>query len=163
MRKKVSFGRIAMCLAVVAVISACSGPRHKDRFKWDEILSSVIQAKEATGNPTFLDVRRVMPFGWDAFYVFPPGTAVDQVKRSLGFDWGKAKDTGIDKRDDITLLVFVAGQTVQEHIEQPLSKGDFSRLKAAHPYTPDEAYFELVTEIEAGAPRHFFMDAPRPR
>jgi hypothetical protein len=163
MRGKVNFGRVVFYFAAAALIAGCAGPRHKDRFQWDQILASIVQAKESTGDATFLDVRRVMPFGWDAMFVFPPYTDIGQVERSLGFGWKKAKDTGIDKRDDITLLVFVTGQTVHEYIEQPRAEGDFSRLKAAHPYTPDEAYFELVVEKEEGETRRVFVEAPRPR
>ncbi|MEJ2722482.1 MAG: hypothetical protein P8181_15285, partial [bacterium] len=63
--------------------------------------------------------------------------------------------------DDITLLVFVTGRTVQEYIEQPRAEADFSQLKAAYPYSPQEAYFELVEEDRGGQRWFVLIDADR--
>ncbi len=156
-------GRIGMLLALIVVMMGCTGTRHKDRFKWDTIIATIIKQKETTGDSTFLDVRRVMPFGWETLYVFPPHTPLNYIEQTLGFKWGKSKDTRIDEREDITLLVFVTGQTVSEYVEHPRSKGDFSMLKAAYAYTPDEAYFEVIVKPGEGKPLFVFEEAERPR
>jgi hypothetical protein len=140
----------------------CSGKRHKDRFQWAEFVKNAIEYKAAHKNePVYFDVRRIMPFGWEKFYVFPPYTTIETIENALGFGWGTAKDTGISERDDITLLVFVIGRSVHEYIEQPRGEGDFSRLKPAHAYTPREAYFELIEEDQSGQPWFVFVDADR--
>ncbi len=139
----------------------CTGRRHKDRFKWGEIVGSIIHSKQTTGDPAYLDVRRVMPFDWEEFYVFPPYTSVNDIEKALGFGWRNAGKTKIDERDDIALLVFVMGRTVQEYVEHPRSEGDFSKLKPGYPYDPTEAYFEVVEEKQDGRSWFFFREAER--
>ena len=163
MRCNIRVGRMVIFLVLVVGIAGCAGPRHKDRFRWDEIVTSVIKQKETTGDPTFLDVRRVMPFAWESLYVFSPHTPIDHIERTLGFKWGKAKNTRIDERDDITLLVFVTGQTVDEYVEHPRANGDFSMLRAAYPYSRDEAYFEVVVKKDEGKKLFVFEETQRPR
>lgn len=158
--------RGACCVAVITAVagvclSACTGKRHQDRFRWFEIVGSIIQSKKATGEPEYLDVRRVMPFGWEKFFVFPPYTPVDDIEKALGFGWRTANKTKIEERDDITLLIFVKSRTVQEYVEHPRSKGDFSRLTSGYPYSPVEAYFEVVEEIRDGRSWFFFQEAQR--
>ncbi len=147
----------------VVSMDGCTGRRHQDRFKWAEFINNAIEYKtEHKSNPVYFDVRRIMPFGWEKFYVFPPYTTVETIENALGFRWRTAKKTGIGDRDDIALLVFVTGQTVQEYIEQPRNKGDFSRLKPAYAYSPREAYFELVAEDDNGREVLVFVDSDRP-
>jgi hypothetical protein len=160
--KRTGVACVAASLVVVA-IAGCQGRRHQDRFKWSEIVASVIASKQASGGPAYLDVVRVMPFGWEKLYVFPPYTPVADIEKALGFKWRQAKKTRIDERDDITLLVFIIGRTVQDYIEQPRSEGDFSRLKAAYPYSPREGYFECVREEQDGQPVFYFVEAERYR
>ena len=160
--------RIVLCVVLgiemmTLSLTGCSGTRHKDRFQWAEFVNNAIEYKAAHNNePVYFDVRRIMPFGWEKFYVFPPYTTVEAIENALGFRWGTAKDTGISERDDITLLVFMIGRSVHEYIEQPRGEGDFSGLKAAHAYTPREAYFELIEEDQSGQLRYVFVDADRP-
>ncbi len=164
-RRKARKWIVASLVALIALAAAagCSDRRAQDRFKWADILRSVIQAKQAGGNPVYLDLVRVMPFGWEKFYVFPPYTAIDDVEKAIGFKWGAAKKTRINERDDVTLLVFVIGRTVYEYIEQPRSEGDFSRLKPAYPYTPREGYFEVLEENQDGRPVYYLVEAQRYR
>jgi hypothetical protein len=145
----------------VSFLAGCEGPRPQDRFRWHEIVGSVLHSKKTTGDPTYLDVRRVMPFDWDKFYVFPPYTPIDDIEKALGFGWGTAKKTKINERDDITLLVFVMGRTIQEYVEHPRSEGDFSKLKPGHPYDPAEAYFEVIEERQEGRSWFVFREAER--
>jgi hypothetical protein len=158
-----------LCLTVLAVTlvviggAGCQGTRHQDRFKWREILASIIAAKQATGDREYLDVVRVMPFDWEKFYMFPPRTPIADIEKALGFKWGAAKKTRINERDDITLLVFVIGRTVQDYIEQPRDAGDFSRLKPGYAYPPREGYFECVEEKGDGRPVFYFVEAQRYR
>ncbi|UCG52665.1 MAG: hypothetical protein JSW58_03700 [Candidatus Latescibacterota bacterium] len=139
----------------------CTGRRHQDRFRWQEFIDSSIRYVESSTDPVYFDVRGVMPFGWETFYVFPPYTPIEDVEKALGFGWGTAKKTRIHERDDIVLLVFVAGRTVHEYIEQPRAKGDFSRLKPGYPYSPEEAYLEVVKEEKDGQSWFVFVEAER--
>jgi hypothetical protein len=160
--KRVGVALLAVCFAAAAA-AGCADRRHQDRFKWGEILASIVTSKQATGGPVYLDVMRVMPFEWEKFYMFPPYTPVADVERALGFRWGTAQKTRIHERDDITLLVFVIGRTVQDYIEQPRGAGDFSRLKPGYAYPPREGYFECVAEEEDGRTVFYFVEAQRYR
>jgi hypothetical protein len=102
-----------------------------------------------------------MPLEWEKFYMFPPYTPIADIEKALGFKWGGAKKTRINERDDITLLVFVIGQTVQDAIEQSRAAGDFSRLKPGYPYSPREGYFEVIEENEGGKSVFYFVEAER--
>lgn len=149
----------------VTVTAGCTGTRHKDRFRWNQIITSLIESKRTTGDATYLDIRRVMPFGWTRFYVFAPHTTPQEIEDALGFKWGTAKKTGIQERDDITLLVFVTGDApvVDEYIEHPRDLGDFSTLRAGYPYSPEEAYFEVLMEKRDGETWFVFEEGERPR
>ena len=146
---------------VMVLLPGCTGRRHQDRFKWREIVASVIAAKQTRGVPVYLDVVRVMPFEWEKFYMFPPYTPIDDIEKALGFKWRAAKKTRIDERDDITLLVFVIGRTVQDYIEHPRAAGDFSRLRPGYAYPPREGYFECVEEKQDGRSVFYFVEAKR--
>lgn len=158
--KKVSVLALAVSLAGAAA-AGCSDRRFQDRFKWNEIIGSIILSKQTSGGPVYLDVVRVMPLDWEKFYMFPPRTPIEDIQKALGFKWSGAKQTRIDERDDITLLIFVIGRTVQDAIEQPRNAGDFSRLKPGYPYSPREGYFEVVEEKEGGKSVFYFVEAQR--
>ena len=158
--KKISVVTLAVSLAAMAA-AGCSDRRFQDRFKWNEIIGSIILSKQTSTGPVYLDVVRVMPLDWEKLYMFPPHTPIADIQKALGFKWRGAKKTRIDERDDITLLVFVIGQTVQDAIEQPRSTGDFSRLKPGYPYGPREGYFEVVEEKEDGKSVFYFVEAQR--
>jgi hypothetical protein len=163
MIKRLCLALFAALLAalLLGAVAGCSDRRHQDRFKWNEILASVVASKHTGGRPVYLDVVRVMPFDWEKFYVFPPYTPLADIDKALGFKWSAAKKTRINERDDITLLVFVTGRTVQEYIEQPRIAGDFSRLKAGYAYPPRDGYFECVREEQDGRPVFYFVEAKR--
>jgi hypothetical protein len=154
------FAALAAVLSIVAA-AGCSDRPAQERFKWFEIVGSVIEAKRASGGPEYLDVVRVLPFGWEKMYVFPPYTPLDDIEKALGFKWRGAKKTRINERDDITLLVFVIGKTVQASIEHPRDAGDFSRLRPARAYVPREGYFEVVEEKADGKSAFYFVEAER--
>jgi len=159
-------GRRITALAVlfsILAVAGCSDRPAQERFKWFEIVGSIIEAKRTSGGPTYLDVVRVMPFGWEKLYVFPPYTPIDDIEKALGFKWRGVKKTRINERDDITLLLFVIGKTVQASIEHPRNAGDFSRLRPAYAYTPREGYFEVIEENSEGQSVFYFIEAQRYR
>ena len=162
-----SFDRVRLAIFAVLIallVSAgCSDRPAQERFKWFDMVGSIIDAKKKTGNPTYIDVVRVLPFGWEKMYVFPPYTPIDDIEKALGFKWGGAKKTRIDERDDITLLLFVIGKTVQAAIEHPRIAGDWSRLRPGYAYTPREGYFEVVEEKTEGRSAFYFVEAERYR
>ena len=157
--------RLAIFAVLVAVLASagCSDRPAQERFKWFEMVGSIIDAKQKTGNPTYIDVVRVLPFGWEKMYVFPPYTPLDDIEKALGFKWGGAKKTRIDDRDDIALLLFVIGKTVQAAIEHPRTAGDWSRLRPGYAYTPREGYFEVIEEKSDGRSAFYFVEAERYR
>ena len=160
MSKRTSAVAAAVLLAA-AVLNGCAGEPLHDRFRWNEMIQSVTLAKQRSAAPVYLDVIRAMPIEWEKFYMFPPYTPIADIQKALGFKWGAAKKTRINERDDITLLVFVTGKTVQDAIEQPRTAGDFSRLKPGYPYSPREGYFEVIEEKAGGSSAFYFVEAER--
>ncbi|UCH84695.1 MAG: hypothetical protein JSW50_03095 [Candidatus Latescibacterota bacterium] len=149
---------------VMLFLNGCEGRRHKDRFQWANFVNDAVKLK-ASGQTeaVYFDVPRIMPFEWEKFYVFAPRTTVETIEKTIGFGWRAAKKTKISERDDITLLVFVAGFTIHEYIVQPRAEGDFSELKTAHPYTRRQAYFEIVERDHDGQKWYVFIEAERNR
>ena len=90
-----------------------------------------------------IDIKSITSFDWDYLHIFTPYTTVEDVNNRLGFNWGKAYDTGIFQRDDINLLVFVKDNKVIKYYEVPLHYGNFSEIKLGKGLSKDKAIFEL--------------------
>ncbi|HEX8474450.1 MAG TPA: hypothetical protein VF666_10485 [Pyrinomonadaceae bacterium] len=116
-----------------------------------ERLASAIERKRNNTAQVTVDLKTLSNLDWDKFYTFAPFTPADEIRRALGFDWSGLARTGIDRRDDINLLVFVKDNAVVEHVEYPRRRGDFYKIKRPEGFRPDEAIFE-VREENQGEP-----------
>ena len=65
---------------------------------------------------------------------------------------------GVDVR-----MIIGSWDRIRMVVEQPRDKGDFSKLRAAYPYNPKEAYFEVVEEKRDGHSWFYFEKATRKR
>ena len=141
------FGNSVIYLMVLG-FAACSEQQSIDAIAWEQTVLSTIQTKRGNANAVYLDLKE-LPFEWDQFYVFTPYSTYDSINESLGFRWRGARKTRIHERDDINLLVFVKDGRVIQHVTQVRFEGDFSTLRAAEAYTPDESFFEIRVENPA--------------
>lgn len=112
----------------------------------DQDLISMVEKKKGSNEKISFKVRSLTNFEWEKMYVFAPYTPTAEINRALGFNWEDASGTGIDRRDDITLLVFANGGKVVDRVLYPRGRGDFSAIKKDNGFTPDEANF-VVTEV----------------
>lgn len=97
----------------------------------------------AIGRGAPVDIRTVTDFDWDRLFVFAPYTPVAEMRRCLGFEWPEAGQSGIERRDDIALLVFVRGGRVVRALEFPRRSGDFSGVPGKEGLSPQQAVFEV--------------------
>jgi hypothetical protein len=116
-----------------------------------ERLAAVIERKRGSGERMLVDLRAISDFSWDTLYIFTPYTPIETVRDALGFDWPKAAEIEINKRDDINLLVFVSRGEVVQFLEYPRSRGDFYKVREPYGLACDEAVFE-VKEEDHGQP-----------
>jgi hypothetical protein len=101
-----------------------------------------ISAALASGS-TELVLADLAPAAWDRVYVFAPYTPPAEVDRVLGFPWAGAGASGIAERDDIVLLVLVAGAEVAEAVSFPRATADFSGIASDTGYARADARFAV--------------------
>jgi hypothetical protein len=114
-------------------------------------LSAAIAARFRQGHGTILQMGVLAPFQWERLYVFPPYSSPEQIDRELGFACPSWRRADIDRRDDVTLLVFVADRRITRHLAHNRGKGDFAGLHRAAGYSRAEAAF--VVDSSKGWPR----------
>jgi len=131
-------------LAVALVAGACSADG-------DPELSSAIAARFRQGDGAMLSMAELAPFGWERLYIFPPYAMPEQIDRELGFACQSWQRADIERRDDVSLLLFVTGQRITRHLAHNRGKGDFAVLHRVGGYSRSEAVF--VVDSTKGWPR----------
>ena len=97
----------------------------------------------ATPEQSVLDLSKVVDFPWDSLLILKPFSKLDVVSADLNVDLSSAKQSGIDQRDDINLLLFYAsGQPVRQ-LEFPRVSGDFVDTTVRF-IARDSAQFHIV-------------------
>ncbi len=114
--------RRAACL-VIAVLGG-AGCSQSDRF-----LGAQIDFQLGRGASPTLDLGRVGPAKWTRACVLGPYVGDAQARALLGFAWPAAQHTSIDRREDITVLVFTDGVRVLAFVERPRKDGDFTGVQ----------------------------------
>ncbi|MBM7703792.1 hypothetical protein [Metabacillus iocasae] len=96
----------------------------QNQAELQQMLISKIEEQQLVNNEIKVNFEELFDFKWDKVYVFTPYTSIKEVNNQLGFTWLGAKSTGIDRRDDVNLIVFVENNQVAQYIELPRSYGD---------------------------------------
>lgn len=122
------------------------------REQFAQLLVTAITQNWETEEDVVIQLGALTPFGWERVYIFPPYATAEQIRGSLGFDWPKAMRIGIERRDDINLLVFVRDKKVVQYVAFPRVHGDFSELATPSGFSPGEAVF-IVEKEGNGQPR----------
>lgn len=107
-----------------------------------------------TTSPGGADLTRVVDGDWNRVCIFRPRTPYQRVDSVLGTHWDQARETGIETRDDATLIAFVRGSAVASHVLYPVAKGDFGTRGPEQWYClpRDRAVFELRQPIDGRIP-----------
>jgi len=131
------------------VLISCSNPalqidQAPTQNNLGQDLVSMIEKKKGNPEKVIVKIRSLTNFQWDKMYVFTPYTPIAEINRTLGFEWEDAASTGIDRRDDINLIVFVNSGKVVTLIAHPRIHGEFSVGDQKNVFTPESASFEIA-------------------
>jgi hypothetical protein len=121
--------------ALTLAAAGCSSP-HAEPALRDRLVEAL-----AKGEP--VELRSVTPFAWDRVHVIPPYTQPNDIREATALEQTGAGRFGIEKRDDICLLVFVKGGKLVEAVDVPRDRADFAKLREQKGLTPAQAVFVL--------------------
>ena len=122
---------------LILILATCAGCKDYSAAISDQFNAS---GKES------IDLERAIPSNWDKVCVLGPYTDNAAASKTLGFGWPVESRSDIRDSDGISLLVFVSGKSVIEHVEHPRNMGDFANL-SGRCFTPSEARFKRVKNL----------------
>ncbi|EKV00927.1 hypothetical protein Lepto7375DRAFT_3065 [Leptolyngbya sp. PCC 7375] len=105
-------------LLVILMLSTMVGCRMGGLFPQRSLVAD-LQA-----NDRELSLASIGPNTWDHMCVLAPYTTNNTAQSTLGFPWDVEVRTGIEKRDDIYVLVFVNEDQVAMYLKMPRHEGD---------------------------------------
>lgn len=137
---------ISKLMLTVLCLFGCSNNAEDslDRF------AAEIERRVSSGDATAVHLARYTDFTWEEVYIFPPYTPYEQIGQVLG-GWN-AVNTGIEYRDDATLLVFVRGGEVIKWTMFARGRGDLGAVSSPHGLSASEARFYVRQEDQLGTP-----------
>lgn len=132
---------LSMWLLALAGLTSC-GPLF-DRLRSPATLRDRFADRVAQGPGTLIPLEEVTPFGYKAAYVFGPYTDVSLIQAWLGLEADEAKRLarGIERRDNIHLLVFSFQHGPDESLELSRSQVDFGPEVARCAFVLQDAIF----------------------
>ena len=92
-------------------------------------------------------------FEWDGFVAFGPYTTQEVAERALGFPWPEISQFEIDRRDSLSVLVFVKDGLVVRAERHPRCKPDFDRRLSARLFAPGETVLVIDRSVYCATAR----------
>jgi hypothetical protein len=134
-------------LAASAACAACAAPASSgfEAESVDTLLANTV--RRGAGARAVLD--SVGPTGWEFFYVFGPYTTVDAMRRCITESHG-FETYGVDRREDIDVLVFRTPKGELFSMQMPRASASFSEDALARRYPRAGARF-IVRRNASGA------------
>jgi len=126
------------CLVVVAWCAACSAPASNG-FESETVDSLLANAVRRGVNARAV-LDSVGPRGWEFFYVFGPYTPMDAMRRCITESHG-FETFGVERRDDIDVLVFKTPRGQLSSMQMPRSSAPFAEDALARRYPRSAAQF----------------------
>ncbi len=151
----VGLGLLAVALGAVAFFAAelitfqvrhAEVERQADHALQERLATAIQDAPAGTEIDLSGLARGAGADDWDRLHIIGPYAHDDEIEAELGFAWPEARYTGIEGRDDVTLLVFVRGREVVRYVIMPRHAGDFSRADQSGGYSSEETAFTIVHE-----------------
>ncbi|MEI6221966.1 MAG: hypothetical protein WCP97_04315 [bacterium] len=115
--------------------------QEQARLTTENTILSAINRK-LLGNETILNLRESVSFQFEKAYIFPPYTSQNTIITALGFD--SKENTGIEKRDDVNLVIFVEKNNKTKYVLFPRSYGDFFQNQQDKRFISDVTLFKIV-------------------
>ena len=128
-------------LSTLVLFMAC-GPRF-DGLRRPETVSARLAAVLADGAGATFDLREVTPFGWRRVCVLGPRTPLTILGDSLQLPTDTALTRGIDRRDDIDLLVFSFQHVPPASMAHPRRYGAFGSTVHGRCFSHADAQFTV--------------------
>jgi hypothetical protein len=119
---------------LILILAACAGCKD---------YSAAISAQFNASGKESVDLQSAVPSKWDNVCILGPYTDNAAASKTLGFAWPVESRSNIGDSDGISLLVFLSGKSVIEHVEHPRSSGDFANL-SGRCFAPSDARFRRV-------------------
>jgi len=126
--------------AVLSLLASCG--QHNDSASSNTQLVDKIENAISSGD-SVLDLDKVADFSWDSLLILNPYTHLDVVSAELNVDLSSAKESAIDQRDDINVLLFFANGQQVKLVEFPRISGDFADTTVRF-VARDSAQYEIV-------------------
>jgi hypothetical protein len=127
---------------------AC-GPRF-DGLRRPETVSARLAAALADGPGATFDLREVTPFGWRRVCILGPRTSVTILADSLQLPTDTGLARGIDRRDDIDLLVFSFQHVPPASMAHPRRSGAFGPTVHGRCFSNADAKFVVQSAPDGG-------------
>ena len=125
---------VSVCVACVACVAPASTGFEAEAV--DTLLAHAVQ--RGAGARAVLD--SVGPTGWEFFYVFGPYTAVDAMRRCITESHG-FETYGVERREDIDVLVFKTPRGQLSSMAMPRSSAPFGEDALTRRYPRSAAQF----------------------
>ncbi|QMU66562.1 MAG: hypothetical protein GKR88_21225 [Flavobacteriaceae bacterium] len=146
MKKDIS--KIVLYLLILFLAITCKNKELKKiEYSFENIEKKITSIVDS--NKKEIDISKLMPFEWDAMYMFKPYTSIESIDNNLGFIWESPEKTYISQEEYFYALVFTKNNKVISYIKWPINMGDFMRIKnIKFPY--DSAKFIFKNEKYGG-------------
>ena len=138
-------------------MSSCA--QHDDRsISNAQLVDNMTDA--VTPDQSVLELGKVAMFPWDSLLILNPFSNLDVLSAKLHVDLSEAKQSGIDQRDDIDLLIFFSNGQHVRMVEYPRISGDFIDTTVRF-IVRDSAQFKIVETNRLNMAGHKWIELRR--
>jgi hypothetical protein len=116
--------RLIPFVSALLAVAACDFPAL---YPTTETSKNIGRHFESTGRTT-VNLAGAVPSPWEKVCILGPYMRNEDAKTTLGFEWNVEAKTEIKTNEGISLLLFVRGGEVVEHVQHPRHLGDFTNL-----------------------------------
>jgi hypothetical protein len=135
------------------VLLAACGPLF-DGLRWPVVVTERLTSILAQPPGTRVDLSDITPFGWRQVCIVGPNTPLAVLKDSLGLPTEPEVARGIERQNDIDLLVFRFEHVPPASIAFHRQRGGFAAATRGRCYSHVDPQF-IVMNGSAGSPPEF--------
>ena len=132
--KKMGVLRIIAILAI-SILAAC-------RIELQQPLADRIA--QAAHHQSEVNLNQIVASEWSRMFILGPYTSEDLVINEVGESWPGFRSSGIERRDDICVLVFVKDSKIVDSVVMERKRIDFSVAVRKGGYARAESRFAIA-------------------
>lgn len=125
---------------IITIIGCSPDTNIYSDSKLEQKIFNEIESKKDT-----IDFISFDDFEWDEMMIIHPYAHLENIEKDFNVDLTRIYHTGIEMRDDVSVLVFYQKRKIVKIVEFPL-KGDFSENEVKF-IKKDESKFEVIREL----------------